>query len=201
MSFFRKKIAQPQTADWIIAGLGNPGRQYASTRHNCGFLACDIIAREAGVKLDKLKWKALYGLCVIGGQNVMLMKPQTFMNLSGGPVMEAAAKYKIPPERIIVIQDDVNLAPGKLRVRRDGSDGGHNGIKDIIYKLQSDGFPRVKVGVGRPDGDMAEHVLSPMSLNTRTSLGDAAKAAQMIITDGVDAAMARYNGGFFGVSE
>ncbi len=147
----------------LVVGLGNPGAQYANTRHNVGFLTLDAIAEELGVRIDRMRFKALTGEGVLAGHHVLFLKPQTFMNLSGEAVREAAALYHIAPEHIIVIYDDVCLPVGRLRVRGKGSDGGHNGIKSIIYQLQSDAFPRIRIGVGErpnPEYDLADWVLS-----------------------------------------
>ena len=161
------------TPTFLIVGLGNPGAQYANTRHNVGFLALDFIAERLGTRIDRARFRALVGEAAWGGQRVLLLKPQTFMNLSGEAVREAAAFYHIPPEKVIVISDDVNFAVGRLRVRAKGSDGGHNGIKNIIAQLGADGFPRVRVGVGErphPDFDLADWVLSPFTKEDMTVL-------------------------------
>ena len=147
----------------IVVGLGNPGGEYAGTRHNAGFLAIDYLAERLGVTIDRAKYRALVAEATVGERRVLLMKPQTFMNLSGEAVREAAAFYHVAPENVIVIYDDVTLDIGRLRVRGKGSDGGHNGMKSIIYQLKSDAFPRVRVGVGKkphPDFDLADFVLS-----------------------------------------
>lgn len=147
----------------IVVGLGNPGGEYAGTRHNAGFLAIDYLAERLGVAIDRAKYRALVAEATVGERRVLLMKPQTFMNLSGEAVREAAAFYHVAPENVIVIYDDVTLDIGRLRVRGKGSDGGHNGMKSIIYQLKSDAFPRVRVGVGKkphPDFDLADFVLS-----------------------------------------
>lgn len=144
-------------------GLGNPGKQYELTRHNAGFLFADLLADKNGVKINKIQFKAVTASLTLGGVKCLLMKPQTFMNNSGEAVRQAASFYKIPPERILVVFDDISLPCGRLRIRRKGSDGGHNGIKSIIYHLNSDAFPRVKLGVGEkphPDYDLADWVLS-----------------------------------------
>ena len=157
----------------LIVGLGNPGVEYALTRHNAGFLALDRFAERLGTRIDRARFRALVGEASFAGHHVLLLKPQTFMNLSGESVREAAAFYKIPPENVIVICDDVNFDVGRLRVRAKGSDGGHNGIKNIIYQLQSDGFPRVRVGVGvkpHPDYDLANWVLSPFTKEEAAAL-------------------------------
>ncbi len=164
-----KKIETGSTAPagpvtHLVVGLGNPGAQYELTRHNAGFLALDRLAERMGVRIDRARFRALVGEGSFGGRHVLLMKPQTFMNLSGEAVREAAAFYKIPPENVIVISDDVSFDVGRIRVRAKGSDGGHNGIKNIIYQLQSDTFPRVRLGVGvkpHPDYDLADWVLAP----------------------------------------
>lgn len=194
---FFKKSSQ---AGWIIVFLGNPGMKFENTRHNVGFMAGDELAKKLNVKIDRAKFKALVRQVEIGGEKVLLMKPQTYMNLSGDAVREAMAFYKIPIDHVIVISDDVSLPVGKLRVRRSGSAGGHNGLKDIIAKCGGDGFPRVKVGVGEkphPDYDMADWVLSAFKGDDLKTINEAVKkaasAAEVIITSGVDKAMAAYN--------
>ena len=149
--------------EFLIVGLGNPGPKYEFTRHNAGFLCMDLLAQQLGVKIDRIKFKSVVADVAIEGSRCILMKPQTFMNNSGEAVRDAANFYKIPPEHIIILFDDISLPPGKLRIRRKGSDGGHNGIKSILYLLGSDQFPRIKLGVGakpRPDYDLADWVLS-----------------------------------------
>lgn len=187
--------------DWLIVGLGNPGDNYAKTRHNVGFRAVDALAKRLGVKADRAKFRGLYGQTVYEGQKLILLKPQTFMNNSGQSVMDAARFYKLPPERIIVIFDDISLDVGRLRVRADGSAGGHNGIKSIIGGLNSQSFPRVKIGVGakpHPDYELADWVLSNFSASEEKTLGPAieraAEAALAVLTDGVPAAANRFNG-------
>lgn len=158
---------------FIIVGLGNPGDKYVHTRHNAGFLAMDFISQKLGTKIDRLKFKALTGEAYIGGKRALLLKPQTFMNNSGEAVSEAAAFYKIKPENIIVLFDDISLDVGRMRVRRDGSAGGHNGIKSIIAHLGSEKFPRIKIGVGKkphPDYDLADWVLSEFSKEDKEKL-------------------------------
>ena len=155
--FFKKQTS----IDTIIVGLGNPGKKYEGTRHNAGFAALDHVAEKWGVRVTKAKFDALTGTGTAAGVKVLLMKPQTFMNLSGDAVRKAADFYKVPPERIIVLFDDISLAPGRLRIRKTGSAGGHNGIKSIIGNIGQD-FPRVKIGVGekpRPEYDLADWVL------------------------------------------
>ena len=188
-------------AEWIIAFLGNPGAKYASTRHNAGFMAADEFEKRFGVKLMRAKFKALTELCTVGGKRVLAMKPQTYMNLSGEAVQPAAAFYKIPPERVIVICDDINLQPGKLRVRRSGSAGGHNGLKSIISRLGTEEFPRVKIGVGRPEdpaGDVVDWVIGGVKNAEYDLMAETAKravlATEEIIANGVDSAMNKYNG-------
>ncbi len=186
---------------YIIAGLGNPGKQYDMTRHNIGFHTIDYIADEYGAKLAKLKFKAVYGETAIGGEKVYLVKPQTYMNLSGDSIAEMARFYKIPPERIIVINDDISLETGRIRVRGRGSAGGHNGLKSIIYRLNSDEFPRVKMGVGAPeneDYDLADFVLGRFTSDEIPVMEDAIRnaktAVEEIIKNGVEAAMNKCNG-------
>ncbi len=150
---------------WLIVGLGNPGTEYEKTRHNVGFTAVDAAAKEAGVKLDRAKYRALTCEGMLSGQRVLFMKPTTFMNASGQAVAEAAKFYKIAPEHILVFSDDISLTPGRLRVRANGSAGGHNGLKSIIECIGSSDFPRIKIGVGQkpsPDYDLADWVLGRM---------------------------------------
>lgn len=158
---------------YLVVGLGNPGDKYFHTRHNAGFLALDFISQKVNAKIDRSKFKALCGEAVVGGKRVLLMKPQTFMNNSGEAVAEAAKFYKIAPENIIVIFDDISLDVGRMRVRRDGSAGGHNGIKSIIACIGSEKFPRIKIGVGQkphPDFDLADWVLSEFSKEDKEKL-------------------------------
>jgi len=199
--WFKRDKSAVSGVQWLIAGLGNPGAQYENTRHNVGFAAVDALAAGLGVKINRLKFQSLYTLAEIGGVKVMLLKPQTFMNRSGQAVRDAAQFFKLPPDRVLILFDDVSLPPGRLRIRRSGSAGGHNGIKDIIYQLSSDQMPRVKIGVGSPphEGyDLADWVLSGFSAEERAlvapSVRLAAEAASEIITKGVDEAMNRYNG-------
>ena len=173
-----KKIEKKDTAaagpvTHLIVGLGNPGKEYANTRHNAGFLALDHIAARLGVQIDRARFKGLTGEGSFGEHRVLLLKPQTYMNLSGEAVREAANFYKIAPEHVIVIADDVNFAAGKLRVRGKGSDGGHNGLKSIAAQLQSSEYPRIKVGVGvkpHPEYDLADWVLSNFSKEENEAL-------------------------------
>lgn len=157
-----KKSDSPSNITHIVVGLGNPGREYETTRHNAGFLAIDYIAKRCGVKIDRLKFHALVAEANIGSMRVLLMKPQTFMNNSGEAIGEAAAFYKIPPENVIVLHDEISFNAGIIRIRRKGSAGGHNGLKSIISHLGSDEFPRIKIGVGQkptPESDLVAWVL------------------------------------------
>ena len=187
-------------AAWLIVGLGNPGEKYENTRHNVGFQVIDELAERQGKPVQRLKFKALTGLLTIGGEKALVMKPVTYMNLSGEAVRPAADFYKLPPERILVISDDVALAAGRLRIRAKGSAGGHNGLKSIIQHLGTDQFPRVKIGVGEkphPDYDMADWVLSKFAgedLKTITeAVKRAADAVACVVKDGPDKAMNRFN--------
>lgn len=190
-----------KTENWLIVGLGNPGKQYEHTRHNCGFRAIDMLAEKLGCKIDKGKFQGLYGQASYNGCKLFLLKPQTFMNLSGRSVLQLSAYYSIPPQRIIVMFDDISLEPGRLRVRGDGSAGGHNGIKSIIQELGSQEFPRVKIGVGakpHPQQDLADWVLSAFTSQEEKALSGALKAAAdaalCIVESGVPQAANRYNG-------
>ena len=184
----------------MIVGLGNPGKDYAETRHNAGFLAMDKICASLGCECQRVKFKAFTNTVKIGDKSVLLMMPQTYMNLSGEAVGEAASYYNIPAENIIVLVDDIYLEPGYMRIRKKGSAGGHNGLKDIIAKCGGDGFPRVKIGVGEkphPDYDMADWVLSSFkgddAKTIDTACEKAADAVKAIILKGVDKAMSMYN--------
>ena len=194
--FFKK----PGGVSWLIVFLGNPGPRYEMTRHNAGFMAADAMAKEKNVNINKARFKALTATCDIGGESVLLMKPQTFMNLSGDAAAQAAKFYKIPPERVIVVSDEISLPIGKLRIRTKGSAGGHNGLKDIIAKLGTDAFPRIRIGVGappHPDYDMADWVLSSFKNQDAEDMlaaaARAAQAAQCYITQGAERAMNRFN--------
>lgn len=196
--FFSKR---PGPVEWLVVGLGNPGPKYEWTRHNMGFLVIDELAEREKIPVQKLKYRALTNTAVIGGRSVLLMKPTTYMNLSGESVGEAARFYKIPPERVLVISDDVALPQGKLRIRRSGSAGGHNGLKNIISHLGSDQFPRIKVGVGgkpHPDHDMADWVLGKFTGQDRKvmeeAIARAADAVTLFLEQGPDQAMAKFNG-------
>ena len=186
---------------WLIVGLGNPGREYEKTRHNCGFRAIDILAQKLNCKVDKGKFQGLYGQVNYNGSKLLLLKPMTYMNLSGRSVLQLSAYFQIPPQRIIVIFDDISLEPGRLRVRADGSAGGHNGIKSIIAEIGTQDFPRVKVGVGakpHPEQDLADWVLSNFSASEEKALSSAldraADAALCIVDKGVPESAGRYNG-------
>ncbi len=186
---------------WLIVGLGNPGKEYERTRHNAGYRALDLLADKLGCKVDKLKFQGFYGQVNYSGRKLFLLKPRTFMNLSGRSVVQLSAYFQIPPQRIIVLFDDISLEPGRLRVRSDGSAGGHNGIKSIISEIGCQEFPRVKIGVGakpHPEQDLADWVLSSFSASEEKALTSAleraADAALCIIDKGVPEAANRYNG-------
>lgn len=186
---------------WLIVGLGNPGKDYERTRHNVGFRAIDLLAQRLGCKIDRLKFQGLYCQTTYGGKKLFLLKPQTYMNLSGRSVLQLSAYFNIPPQRIIVIFDDISLPPGRLRIRADGSAGGHNGIKSVIAEVGSQDFPRVKVGVGakpHPEQDLADWVLSGFSAGEEKDLSSAleraADAALCIIDKGVPETANRFNG-------
>ncbi len=188
------------TPEFLVVGLGNPGNKYTLTRHNSGFLCLDMLSQKLNFRIDRLKFKALLGDVNINGHRCIVMKPQTFMNNSGEAVRECASFYKIPPENVIVIYDDISLDVGKLRIRRKGTDGGHNGIKSIIYHLNSDQFPRIKVGCGKkphPDYDLADWVLSEFKKDEQKSLEpaleNACKAIELLLDKEIDKAMNLYN--------
>ena len=185
---------------WLLVGLGNPGNQYAATRHNMGFMALDRLADREGFRFNKLRFRAWTAEWMVNGEKVLVMKPQTYMNLSGESVGEAARFYKIPADHVVVISDDISLPVGKLRIRTGGSAGGHNGLKNIILHLGSDKFPRIKVGVGSPTQagyDVADWVTGRPQGDDRAAI-DAAlervpEAVECLIAQGVDKAMNRYN--------
>lgn len=188
------------SVSWLLVCLGNPGREYAETRHNVGFLAADRLAEKTGARIDRLKFRALTGVVELGGQRVLVMKPQTYMNLSGEAAGEAARFYKLPPERVLVISDDVALPIGKMRIRAGGSAGGHNGLKSIIQHLGSDAFPRIRVGVGapaHPEYEMVDWVIgrfTPAERKELTAMLDrAVEAADCLIREGVQKAQNRFN--------
>ena len=191
----------PSENTWLIVGLGNPGPEYAKTRHNIGFRCLDILAQKLGCTVDRGKFQGLYGQASYRGQKVYLLKPLTYMNLSGRSVVQLSAYFQIPPQRIIVLFDDISLEPGRLRVRPSGSAGGHNGIKSIIQELGSQDFPRVKIGVGakpHSDFDLADWVLSPFTAQEEkalaVSLENGANAALTILEQGTAQAANAYNG-------
>ena len=195
-----KKNTPSGAPEFLIVGLGNPGKKYDFTRHNAGFMFMDVLSDNLGVKINKVKFKAAICDTKIGSHRCLLMKPQTFMNLSGEAVTEAADFYKIPPEKIIVIFDDISLDVGNLRIRRKGSAGGHNGIKSIISHLGTEEFPRIKLGVGckpHPDYDLADWVLSSFSkqdlINLRKAVDNGCKALELLVDDKIDLAMSEYN--------
>ena len=183
----------------IIAGLGNPGREYENTKHNAGFMALDVLADRLGISISKLKFKALIGDGRIGNEKVILVKPQTYMNLSGESIREIVAFYKIDTEDLIVIYDDIDIPVGTLRIRGKGSAGTHNGMRSVVSQLQDDGFPRIRVGIGgdKGEGEIVKYVLSGFSGEEKDKVKEAvlkaADAAECIVTDGVAAAMNRYN--------
>ena len=187
--------------DWMIVGLGNPGKEYEKTRHNVGFRSVELVAGQLKTKIDKVKFKALTRMVNHQGKKILLVEPQTYMNLSGAAVSALATYYKVKPDHILVIFDDISLPVGRIRIRRDGSAGGHNGIKSIIQSLGTDQFPRVKVGVGakpHPDYDLASWVLSNFSPQEEKLLApavqDAAEAALLLLEQGVQAAAGKFNG-------
>ena len=196
--FFSRKPSGPVT--WLVVGLGNIGDRYDRTRHNVGFDVIDEIADKLDIPVQRLKYKALTNTALLGGEKVLLMKPVTYMNLSGEAVEQAAAFFKVPPKHIIVLSDEVALPPGKLRIRQNGSAGGHNGLKNIIAHLHSDQFPRIRIGVGskpHPDYDMADWVLGTPQGEDRklvdSAIQRAAQAVETYIKEGPQAAMSKFN--------
>lgn len=185
---------------YIIVGLGNPGKKYEHTRHNAGFDVLDILAEEYDIKIDKIKHKALIGEGRIGSEKVVLVKPQTYMNLSGESVQSVFQFYKVDMDHLILVYDDIDLDIGKLRIRKKGSAGSHNGMKSIIKCLGSQDFPRIRVGVSKPEpnGDLADFVLSRVpkdqSDDMRSGLEKAVKTVEEIIRTDIDMAMNKYNG-------
>ena len=198
MLFFRSKPAGP--VEFLIAGLGNPGKKYENTRHNAGFMALTALANNLGASVDRVKYQALTGEAAIEDRRVLLMMPQTFMNLSGQSVTAAMRFYKLPPERVLVMFDDISLPVGALRVRRKGSDGGQKGMRSIIDLSGSEDFPRIKLGIGgkpRPEYDLADWVLSRFTAEEQkvmqTAAKSAAEAARLIVGGDIDAAMSRFS--------
>ncbi len=194
-------LFQKASVQWMVVGLGNPGLPYERSRHNIGFRAIDLLCRQKSYRADRLRSKALTGICEFAGDRVLLVKPVTYMNLSGLAVRALADYYKIPPEHILVIFDDISLPVGKLRVRPSGSAGGHNGVKSLIAELGSQSFPRIKIGVGakpHPDYDLADWVLSSFTAQEETLLmpvlARALEAAESVIAHGVSETMNRFNG-------
>ncbi len=197
---FKKKEFSSNSIEYIVVGLGNPGKQYEGTRHNAGFISLDYIADELGVKVNKIKFKSTVGEANIGGKRCLLMKPSTYMNLSGQAVTEAMRFYKIAPQQVIVISDDISLDVGKIRIRRKGSDGGQKGLQNIIYLSGSDEFPRVKVGIGKkphPDYELKDWVLSRFTDKDKKliaeRLPDIRGAVELIVSGDIDKAMNLYN--------
>lgn len=196
--FFHSHPTGP--VEWLVVFLGNPGPKYDNTRHNAGFRAADALCAKTGNSIDRLKYHALTGDFAIGEHRILAMKPQTYMNLSGDAVHEAAAFYKIKPDHVLVVCDDVTAEPGRLRLRRKGSAGGHNGLKSIIQQLGTDQFPRIKMGVGakpHPDYDLADWVLGKFSPEDSKKMDDAAKRAadaiECILTQGFDKASNKFS--------
>lgn len=201
INLFGRGGKQSSGLDWILVCLGNPGDQYENTRHNVGFMTADALGERLNKPIQRLKFKALTNVVEYGGCRVLLMKPTTYMNLSGEAVREACQFYKLPPERVLVVSDDVSLPVGKLRLRRSGTAGGHNGLRSIIGQLHSDQFPRLKIGVGQkphPDYDMADWVLGKFSKEDRKTIDAAIERAldaiQCVFSQGMDKAMSQYNG-------
>ena len=195
-----EKTADQTPVSFNIAGLGNPGAQYQKTRHNVGFVAVDYIAAKLGIKIDRAKFHSLVAEAKIGDVRVLLMKPETYMNNSGVAIGEAASFYKIPPERVLVLHDEISFEPGLMRIRRKGSAGGHNGLKSIIAHLSSEEFPRVKIGVGKkptPEYDLADWVLGKLPKDHSdlidARLGDIYDASALIVAGKIDDAMQKYS--------
>lgn len=182
---------------YLVAGLGNPGREYEGTRHNMGFEVIDCLSEKLGFEVSKIKFKGLVGEVNIAGEKIIFLKPSTFMNLSGISVSEAASFYKIPFQNIIIVYDDISIDYGRIRIRPSGSDGGHNGMKSIIYQLGSDEFPRLRVGIGGPDRNLVSYVLGRLREEELKNLPEILKIASdgviEIIENGIQSAMNKYN--------
>lgn len=197
---FTKATEPTGAVEYLIVGLGNPGSKYDGTRHNAGFMALDYIAEKAGTRVDRIKFKGLCGVATISGKKVLLLKPSTFMNLSGQSVTEAMAFYKLPPEKVIILFDDISLEPGHLRIRLKGSDGGQNGMKNIIYLSGKDTFARIKLGTGakpNPQWDLADWVLSKFTEQEHKALYEAIDHANssvaLMVENKAAEAMNKYN--------
>lgn len=197
---FGKKKFSNNSIEFIVAGLGNPDRKYENTRHNSGFIMLDYIADKLGVKVNRIKFKSTVGEARINGRRALLMKPSTYMNNSGQAIIEAMNFYKIPPENVVILLDDINLDVGKMRIRSKGSDGGQNGMKNIIYLSGSDKFPRIKIGIGKkpnPEYDLAAWVLSKFTKDEMKTLEKVAEncrdAVELILDGSIQEAMNRYN--------
>ena len=198
MFWRKKKESAGNGVEYVIAGLGNPGSEYELTRHNVGFLTLDILAEKSDIKVNKLKHKALTGTGIIGGHKVMLVKPQTYMNLSGEAIREILSYYKIPVNNLVVIYDDIDIEQGMIRIRKKGSAGTHNGMKSIIQEIKSDDFPRIRVGIGdKRKGDLKDYVIGKFSKeeldDLKPVLDKCADAAAAIVREGTDRAMNKFN--------
>ena len=200
MAFFSRNKTPSGPPEFIIAGLGNPGKKYEFTRHNAGFIFADMLAEKCGEKINKIQFKSVTGMIDLGGHRCLLMKPQTFMNNSGEAVRDAAKFYKIPPENVIIVFDDISRPCGKMRIRRKGSDGGHNGMKSIIYLTGSDKYPRIKLGIGEkphPAYELADWVLSTFKKDELKALAEACEkacdAAELMVQGNIDKAMSNFN--------
>lgn len=184
--------------DWLIVGLGNPGQKYEHTRHNMGFLTVDLLAEQLNVKLNKVKFKSAYNIVRFAGQKCLVMKPQTYMNLSGDAIAPVVKYSNAKPADLLVIQDDIDLPVGRMRIRKDGSCGGHNGIRNIIERLGTPNFTRLKLGVGKDKSNVIAHVLGKFDPTTRKTMdavvAEAVRAAEKIVREGPDKAMNAYNG-------
>lgn len=197
---FGINTSKPGAIDWLVVGLGNPGKKYEGTRHNAGFMAADALAKQLDIRVDRVKFHALIGDGMCGDQRILLVKPQTYMNLSGQAVDEIMTFYRIPPERLLVMCDDISLEPGQLRIRRKGSHGGQNGMRNIIDMIETDQFIRIKLGIGKkphPDYNLADWVLSHFTAGEMKemgqSAGNAAAAVELIVKGSIDRAMNLYN--------